>query len=111
MRISSLCLALPVFAVSIAGYGRHNSEYYSLGCPPSTKPWASQKQQLEAITDYGNLLYLQKQIDTAENTYVATEFINHVSNFRESSLPFGSVLQVAPGIDGIIMIREVSTST
>ena len=77
MRVSSLCFTLPVFALSVAGYGGYNSEYYSLGCPSSTKPWASSQQQLDAITEYGNLLYLQKQIDTAENTYVAKQFINH----------------------------------
>ena len=77
MRVSSLCLALPALALSVTGHGDYNSEYYSLGCPSSTKPWASQKQQVDAITDYGNLLYLQKQIDTAENTYVAKQFINH----------------------------------
>ena len=77
MRVSGLCFALLVFALSVAGYGGLDSEYYSLGCPSSTTPRASQKQQLDAITDYGNLLYLQKQIDTAESTYVAKQFINH----------------------------------
>lgn len=53
------------------------SEYYSLGCPKATKPHASKEEQLQAITEYGQLLYIQKQIETAEYTYVANEFINH----------------------------------
>ena len=73
--------ALPLLllpSAAVAGYAHHsNPEYYSLGCPKSTSPWASKEQQLQAITDYGNLLYLQKQIETAEYTYVATNFINH----------------------------------
>lgn len=77
MRVSTLCFAIPALALSVAGDGSHDSEYNSLGCPSSTTPWASQKQQIDAITDYGNLLYLQKQIETAENTYVAKQFINH----------------------------------
>ncbi|KAL8905266.1 MAG: hypothetical protein Q9207_002737 [Kuettlingeria erythrocarpa] len=54
------------------------SEYYSLGCPKSTKPQASQKEQLEAITNFNNLL-VQKQIATAYNTYAATNFIQHAA--------------------------------
>ncbi|KAL8792812.1 MAG: hypothetical protein Q9195_004541 [Heterodermia aff. obscurata] len=78
MRVRSLCFAVSVLGLSVAGNsGGDSPEYYSLGCPSSTEPRASQKQQLDAITDYGNLLYHQKQIDSAENTYVAKQFINH----------------------------------
>ena len=79
MHFADVALALPLFFLSFSAIARSapNSEYYSLGCPKSTKPHASHREQLNAITDYGNLLYLQKQIDQAENTYVATDFINH----------------------------------
>ena len=45
--------------------------------PESTKPHATQAEQLEAITKFGQLLYLQKEVETAEYTYVARDFINH----------------------------------
>lgn len=83
MRVSTI-VAAAVSATSVIAHrggpgrpGPVDPEYYSLGCPGSTKPWASQKEQLEAITEYGNLLYVQKNIPTAEYTYVATDFINH----------------------------------
>ena len=82
MHFSNFVLAvLPLLSsASVTPYHRPgpvSSEYYTLGCPNTTKPYASQRQQLQAITDYGSLLYLQKQIDTAEYTYVAKDFINH----------------------------------
>ena len=76
MHLSSAYLALPFFALSVAGYN-FEEEYRRIGCPDSTKPYASHKEQLEAITDFGNLLYLQKQVETAEYKYVAKDFINH----------------------------------
>ena len=77
MRTSSLYIALIVFTSTVVGHGGYNSEYYTLGCPKPTKPWASQREQLAAVNDYANLLYTQKQIQTAEDTYVAKQFINH----------------------------------
>ena len=47
--------------------------------PASTKPHATQTEQLEAITKFGQLLYLQKEVETAEYTYVAEDFINHAA--------------------------------
>ena len=85
--INILAVALPLLAIPgsvIANLAHHpvNPEYYKLGCPNSTKPYASKEQQLQAITNYGNLLYLQKKIETAEYTYVATDFINHAPEVR-----------------------------
>ena len=76
MRTTSL-LTLVSFASAVVGYGNYSSEYYTLGCPNSTKPFATQQEQLVAVNDYANLLYLQKQIVVAENKYVAKDFINH----------------------------------
>ena len=78
MRVSSLCLAIPFLALNVVAHGvGYNSEFYTLGCPESTKPYASQEDQLKAIIDYGKLLYLEKKIEEAESTYVAKDFINH----------------------------------
>jgi len=79
--VVAAALSVASFAGAVPGRGHHDSEsvseYYSLGCPKSTKPYASKEEQLQAITEYGQLLYIQKQIETAEYTYVATDFINH----------------------------------
>ena len=106
-----LAAALPLLMIPgsvIANPAHHpvNPEYYSLGCPKSTRPYASKEQQLQAITDYGNLLYLQKKIETAEYTYVANDFINHAPEvnlmssiiFLDVALEFYSfALQTGPG--------------
>lgn len=82
--------ALPLLTSVIAGpYHRPGpvpSEFYTLGCPNSTRPYASKEQQLQAITEYGNLLYLQKAIETAEYTYVAQDFINHAPEVSRLNL-------------------------
>jgi len=77
--VVAAALSVTSFVGAAPGHGHHAdvSEYYSLGCPKSTKPYASKEEQLQAITEYGQLLYIQKQIETAEYTYVATDFINH----------------------------------
>lgn len=76
-----LAAALPVLA-TVATLNQstpfNGSEYYSLGCPNSTKPFASQQEQLQAITNFDNLL-VQKQFKAAYNTYAATNFISHVA--------------------------------
>ncbi len=68
--------ALPLLATLVQS--TRPEEYYKLGCPKSTKPQASQKEQLRAITDFDNLL-VQKQFNVAYNTYAATNFISHVA--------------------------------
>jgi len=77
--VVAAALSVTSFVGAAPGHGHHAdvSEYYSLGCPKRTKPYASKEEQLQAITEYGQLLYIQKQIETAEYTYVATDFINH----------------------------------
>ena len=79
MRFTAAIIPLALLPLSVLARRPRASvaEYYSLGCPSSTKPYASLEEQLEAITDYGDLLYLQKKVDTAEATYVAKDFINH----------------------------------
>ncbi|KAL8747443.1 MAG: hypothetical protein Q9184_007600 [Pyrenodesmia sp. 2 TL-2023] len=91
MRFSSfLATALPVLSTLatpppipsiLATQSSHlgtSSEYYSLGCPNTTKPVASQQEQLQAITNFENLL-VQKQFATAYNTYAAADIINHAA--------------------------------
>ncbi|KAL8917301.1 MAG: hypothetical protein Q9208_008022 [Pyrenodesmia sp. 3 TL-2023] len=70
--------ALPVLSTPVQPSGFNISEYQSLGCPNTTKPSASQQEQLQAIISFDNLL-VQKQLATAFNTYAATNFINHVA--------------------------------
>lgn len=78
MHSSLLCITILLSSAStfVTAHGS-NAEYKALGCPTGTKPWASERQQLAALTDFANLLYIQKAVDKAENTYVAADFINH----------------------------------
>ena len=77
MRTTSL-IALFTLASAVVGTNTTEfTEFYTLGCPNSTKPHASQDEQLVAVNDFANLLYLQKAIETAEYKYVAKDFINH----------------------------------
>lgn len=54
----------------------HSGDYYSLGCPSTTKPWASRQEQLDAVTTYYTELF-SGQVDTAFDTWTADNFINH----------------------------------
>ncbi|KAI4202338.1 MAG: hypothetical protein LQ346_002012 [Caloplaca aetnensis] len=78
MHFSTFLLAIALPILSTLAQPTQKSEYYSLGCPKSTKPQASQKEQLQAITSFDNLL-VQKQIATAYNTYAAKNFIQHAA--------------------------------
>ena len=76
MLFSSI-LAVVLSASLSSATGYVPSEYKSIGCPSSTRPWASERQQIAAMTDFADLLYIQKDVDKAEYTYVAENFINH----------------------------------
>ncbi|MCJ1316556.1 hypothetical protein MMC15_001877 [Xylographa vitiligo] len=53
-------------------------EYYSLGCPRNTtSPHATQREQLEALISYAQLLYIEQDVAQAYHTHAATNFINH----------------------------------
>ncbi|MCJ1484136.1 hypothetical protein MMC06_004304, partial [Schaereria dolodes] len=68
------CLSPPVLASPV-----YTAEYTALGCPNSTTPIATETEQLDAITDFANTLYIQKQTTAAFDKYVATHLINHAS--------------------------------
>ena len=78
MHFSLLCITILLSSAStfVTAHGS-NAEYKALGCPNGTRSWASERQQLAALTDFANLLFIQKAVDKAENTYVAANFINH----------------------------------
>ncbi len=88
MHLSTLLLAMALPILSTLAQPSKSGEYYTVGCPKGTKPQASQKEQLEAITKFDNLL-VQKQITTAYNTYAATNFIQHAARVsrQASALP------------------------
>ena len=81
LLLSKLCSTIPLLLSSIplliSATGSSLDEYQSLGCPSSTRPYASKNQQLKAITDFADQLYIQKAVAKAENTYVAEHYINH----------------------------------
>ncbi|KAL8905665.1 MAG: hypothetical protein Q9207_002479 [Kuettlingeria erythrocarpa] len=92
-----LAAALPLLATLV--HSSRPQEYYSLGCPKSTKPRASQKEQLRAITDFDNLL-VQKQFQTAYNTYAATNFINHVARVSTARSMASKIVLIKNKIPG-----------
>lgn len=55
----------------------HSSEFVTLGCPKTTKPFASVAEQLNAANDFAQQLFVKKQMSKAFNTYIATDLINH----------------------------------
>ncbi|CAF9915576.1 MAG: hypothetical protein HETSPECPRED_002528 [Heterodermia speciosa] len=70
-----LLAALPSTVLAHPRY--HNSEYYTLGCPPTTKPFASQHEQLTVLTNFATEVFVQHNLDQGYNTYAAKNFINH----------------------------------
>ncbi|MCJ1412853.1 hypothetical protein MMC19_006953 [Ptychographa xylographoides] len=57
----------------------YTSEFIALGCPNTTSAIATETQQLDAIKDFANTLYINKKPQIAFNKYVATDLINHAA--------------------------------
>ena len=70
--LTLLCAITLAHALPKQGSG----DYYTLGCPSTTKPWANHHEQLEAVTSYYTELF-SGQINTAFDTWAAKKFINH----------------------------------
>jgi hypothetical protein len=67
-------------AVSTAAVKPHKSEFVTLGCPSSTNKVATENEQLDAIRDFSEKLFVQKDVKGAFNTYVARDLINHAAD-------------------------------
>ncbi|MCJ1479036.1 hypothetical protein MMC13_007720 [Lambiella insularis] len=71
---------LPLLSLALPLVPRNgvSDDYYNLHCPTNTtKPHASQHEQLLALIAFGNLLYTEQAVAEAYNTYAAVDFINH----------------------------------
>ena len=55
----------------------NTTEYYALGCPNTTCPYATEAEQLEAAQNFAELLFVEKRISDAFNGYIAQDLINH----------------------------------
>ncbi|MCJ1444673.1 MAG: hypothetical protein MMC23_005175 [Stictis urceolatum] len=61
----------------VADSNTNNPEYYALGCPKSTKPYASTDQQLSALNDFTHKLFDLNNASLAFGDHVAEKLINH----------------------------------
>ena len=85
MRLSTVLPVAAVFsALPISVAARPHSkgqpglaDFYALGCPNTTNPYASERERLDALNDFGMLLYTNHSVAAAYGFYAATNFINH----------------------------------
>ena len=78
-------LLLAALPSTVLAHPRHaDNEFYTLGCPSSTKPWASQREQLSVLTNFANLVFVQHNLDEGYNTYAAKHFINHAPEISDN---------------------------
>ncbi|MCJ1289692.1 hypothetical protein MMC34_001225 [Xylographa carneopallida] len=89
---------------------RFSSEYYSLGCPQNTTfPYATQKQQLEVLIRYAQLLYVEQDVAQAYHTYAATNFINHAPEVPGDGTAIAIATQTAMLKGGSVQIQRQFT--
>ncbi|PYH29143.1 uncharacterized protein BO87DRAFT_380785 [Aspergillus neoniger CBS 115656] len=76
-------------------------EFTALGCPDTTKPEASQAEQLAAWNDFTNLLYTEKRLTDAFTKYVATGYINHspLVTGNDIDTTLGELSAIVPNVD------------
>jgi hypothetical protein len=75
--LRGLLLSLVLYLSPISTAPVYTAEFTALGCPNTTSPIATVTQQLEALTDFAHLLYLEHRSAQAFSTYVAKNLINH----------------------------------
>ena len=76
MLLPTILLSL-LSSTAIAHPKGTTKEFYALGCPSTTKPHASQSEQLTVLTNFANDVFVQHNVATGYNTYAAKNFINH----------------------------------
>ncbi|CAF9914281.1 MAG: hypothetical protein GOMPHAMPRED_008120 [Gomphillus americanus] len=80
--LSSLCVSALVCAAPFPALPWERStaydggEFKSLGCPRTTKPWATPREQLYAVTNYYDMLFGGNPAK-AFAQWTAKDFINH----------------------------------
>ncbi|KAG7008226.1 hypothetical protein G7Y79_00006g018460 [Physcia stellaris] len=96
MLLPTLLLAL--LPSTTLAYGRHWNkdsikDYYTLGCPTTTKPHASQQEQLSVLTTFANEVFVQHDVTTGYNTYAAKNFINHAPEITGNGTALAIAIQ------------------
>ncbi|GKZ30979.1 hypothetical protein AbraIFM66950_010804 [Aspergillus brasiliensis] len=77
VTIITALISLPLLTAAQVVRREDPDEFTALGCPDTTKPEASQAEQLAAWDDFTNLLYTERRLTDAFTKYVATGYINH----------------------------------
>ena len=63
--IFATLLSLPLLVLSSpveSSWTPQSSDYYSLGCPKSTKPHASQREQTSVLNTFANLVFVKHDV-------------------------------------------------
>jgi predicted SnoaL-like aldol condensation-catalyzing enzyme len=68
-----------LFSFSHAAPAVYTAEYTALGCPPTTKPIATESDQYEVMVNFISLLYGDGKVTEAFTTYVAKNLIQHAA--------------------------------
>jgi hypothetical protein len=74
LTLLPLALAAPSAEIEERSY---NTEWKTLGCPKTTKPYADEREQLAAVSGFANTLFVEQNATKAFNTWVAEDLINH----------------------------------
>ncbi|CAK96248.1 hypothetical protein CBS63078_7057 [Aspergillus niger] len=104
MRIVAIVTGLVSLSILTAAQGvgaEGPDEFTALGCPDTTKPQASQAEQLAAWDDFTNLLYTEKRLTDAFTKYVATGYINHSPLVSANGIDttLGELSGIVPNVD------------
>lgn len=106
MLLSTFIFAL--LPSTILAHPRYASqEYYTLGCPSSTKPHASQREQLAVLTAFANDVFVQHNLDTGYNTYAAKNFTNHAPEISGNGTAIAIATQGPMLAGGTVELQRV----
>jgi predicted SnoaL-like aldol condensation-catalyzing enzyme len=103
MRFTATAIAfisiISLISARKLGHGDYD-EFTSLGCPDTTKPYASHLEQLAAWDDFTDLLYNQKRITDAFAKYAATGYINHspLVTMNGTNATIAELVQIVPNV-------------
>lgn len=104
-------LALPLSTLAsplVTRWTPHKQDYYTLGCPKdTTKPYASQRQQLKVLNTFANEVFVNKDVATGYNTYAAKDFINHASEISGNGTALAIAIQTPMLAGGHVNLQRV----
>lgn len=108
----TILLALPLLGLSSPlsirwNHHYYDSAYHTLGCPSTTKPHASHREQLSVLNNFANLVYVQHNVAQGYNTYVAKDFINHAPEISGNGTAIAIATQTPMLIGGHVNLQRV----